>query len=69
MNTLLLKDVMQTVGSIYGFNAKTAIGYLFNTNKKGTEISYGMYCHSVSEINKEKWTFFLDFSTKQFLKL
>lgn len=61
MKKSLMKDVLQTVGSIHRMNAPYAIGYLFNSTRTGNEIANGMYCDRISEIDYKSWEYFLAF--------
>lgn len=61
MRKALIKDVRQTVGSIYSMNAPHAIGYLFNPARSGDEIANGMYCDRIDEIDHKSWEFFVAF--------
>jgi len=69
INKTLLQDVYNTVASIYRMNAPYAIGYLFTVTKNGKEIHTGMYCNFTDEIDADRWSYFLDFKTREFFKL
>jgi len=55
-------DALAVCGDIYRMNAPHAIGYLYNPTRDGKEVSVGMYCDRVSEIDPERWTYFVDLS-------
>jgi hypothetical protein len=61
MRQSLVKDIRQTVGSIYRMNAPHAIGYLFNATEGEHEIADGMYCDRLYEIDPNRWDYFLAF--------
>ena len=58
--TIHKADALAVCRSIYRLNALHAIGYLYNPTRDGKEVSEGMYCHCVSEIDPERWTYFVD---------
>jgi hypothetical protein len=64
----LLRDIKNTVGSIYRLNAPHAIGYLFYTDKNGQSIYRGMYCNWLTEIDN-CWEYFLKFEDNCIYKI
>ena len=59
----VINDVKSVCGSLYSLNAPGAIGYLFNVNENNSAIARGMFCDFESEINRDDWTYYLDYKT------
>jgi len=65
INKSLKGDAIRVFTSIYRYNSKGSIGYLFNPSENRKEVACGMFCNSRNEIIKEQWTYFIDFKTPE----
>ena len=63
------KDALAQVASIHTWNAKNAIGYLYNPTRDGKAVANGMYCDYPTEINPETWTYFYSYKDKTFYNI
>ena len=64
----LKQDAKSVCSSIYRMNAPHAIGYVFNATRDRKEVSSGMFV-TMSEIDGDRWTYYLDFKTDKFFKI
>ena len=69
LNKRLWQDVISVIGSIYSTNSPYAIGYLFNPSNDRRTISNGMFCDRKSEIDKNQWTYFVNYTDKCIYKI
>ena len=64
----VLKDALGVCGSIYSMNAQSAVGYLFNSNKTGKQVSRGTFFHNGpydhDELDPAYWDGYIDFKDK-----
>ena len=60
LNRTILKQIDQTINSIFKYNAPSSMGYLFNTDEIGKDIDRGMFCDGAREINNS-WEYFYRF--------
>ena len=64
----VLKDAIGVCGSIYSMNAKSAAGYLFNSNKTGKQVSRGTFyhegCFEKHELDPAYWDGYINFKDK-----
>jgi hypothetical protein len=68
ISSSVLKDALSVTRSIYGLNAASAVGYLFNPNMAGKAVSNGMFYNNSpydrEEFDAKRWTGYIDFATK-----
>lgn len=64
----VLKDALGVCGSIYSLNAPNAVGYLFNSNKTGKQVSRGTFYHAGpydrDELDPAYWDGYINFKDK-----
>jgi hypothetical protein len=49
----VIKDALSVAGGLYSMNARSAYGYVFNPNTRGTGVAWGMFVDYEDELNGE----------------